>query len=95
VPSGTAGLTWDVRGVNYVPILGAILGATVNGVLNPLGNLVGGMLNVTGGTVQSINVGPIASIASLLGGVLQVDVRCVANAVTSNSVTSVIPLSLP
>ena len=92
VPAATAGLVFQVMPRNYVPILGAILGGTVNAVLTPLGDLVGDVIFISNGTVQSINTAPLGGILSLLGGVLQVDTRAVVGAVTSNSVSSVIPL---
>ena len=92
VPAGTAGLVFQATPPNYVPILGPIVGATVNATLTPLGDLVGDVIFISNGAVQSINTAPLGGIVSVLGGVLQVDTRAVVGAITSNSVSTVIPL---
>jgi hypothetical protein len=71
VPSGHPDITWDIR-----PALLDCGGCgAANLLLQALGNLVGGVLEIADHKLQAVHLGPIGSILSLLDGVLTVNVR--------------------
>lgn len=86
VPGHHEGVEWRVA-----PRLTGI--GLIDAVLAPLGNLVGGVLQVTDGVVSGLNLGPLGSILGLLGGALSVDVSATLADIVTDPIVGSIPLT--